>query len=216
MQNPIYFDYNATTPVDPKVLEAMLPYFTGNFENAASRHRSGGLLNKEVNAVRNEILDFLHAKSGEIIFTSGATEAINLALTGFAEQNKEKGKHIITVQTEHPAILDTCKYLESKGFDITYLPVGRNGLINPQELRLTLREDTLLVSVMLVNNETGVIQDLKSLSDIVHEHGAYFMTDATQAFAKIDINVDESGIDILTFSGHKFYAPKGIGGLYIR
>lgn len=216
MQNPIYFDYNATTPVDPKVLEAMLPYFTGNFENAASRHRSGGLLNKEVNAVRNEILDFLHAKSGEIIFTSGATEAINLALTGFAEQNKEKGKHIITVQTEHPAILDTCKYLESKGFDITYLPVGRNGLINPQELKLTLREDTLLVSVMLVNNETGVIQDLKSLSDIVHEHGAYFMTDATQAFAKIDINVDELGIDILTFSGHKFYAPKGIGGLYIR
>lgn len=216
MQNLVYFDYNATTPVDPKVLESVLPYFTENFENAASRHRSGGLLNKQVNAVRNQILDFLRAKSGEIIFTSGATEAVNLALTGFAEQNKEKGKHIITVQTEHPAVLDTCKYLESQGFDITYLPVGKDGLLNPEVLKSTLREDTLLVSVMLVNNETGVIQDLKSLSDITHEHGAYFMTDATQAFAKIDINVEELGIDILTFSGHKFYAPKGIGGLYIR
>jgi len=216
MQNPIYFDYNATTPVDPTVLEAVLPYFSANFENAASRHRSGGLLNKEVNAVRNQVLDFLHAKSGEIIFTSGATEAINLALTGFAEQNKDKGKHIITVQTEHPAVLDTCKYLESQGFDITYLPVGKEGLINPEELKSALREDTLLVSVMLVNNETGVIQDLKALSVIAHEHGAYFMTDATQGFAKIDIDVEEWGIDLLTFSGHKFYAPKGIGGLYIR
>lgn len=216
MQNPIYFDYNATTPVDPIVLEAVLPYFTGNFENAASRHLSGGLLNKEVNTIRNQILDFLHAKSGEIIFTSGATEAINLALTGFAEQNKDKGKHIITIQTEHPAVLDTCKYLESQGFDITYLPIDLDGLINPEELKSTIREDTLLVSVMLVNNETGVIQDIKTLSDISHEHGAYFMTDATQAFAKIDINVEELGIDLLTFSGHKFYAPKGIGGLYIR
>lgn len=216
MQNPIYFDCNATTPVDPNVLEAVLPYFSSNFENAASRHRSGGLLNKEVNAVRNQILDFLHAKSGEIIFTSGATEAINLALTGFAKQNKDKGNHIVTVQTEHPAVLDTCKYLESQGFDITYLTVDRDGIINSDELKSALREDTLLISVMLVNNETGVIQDLKALSVIAHEHGAYFMTDATQAFAKIDINVEKLGIDILTFSGHKFYAPKGIGGLYIR
>lgn len=216
MQNPFYFDYNATTPVDPIVLEAVLPYFTGNFENAASRHRSGGLLNKEVNAIRNQILEFLHAKSGEIIFTSGATEAINLALTGFVEQNKDKGKHIITIQTEHPAVLDTCKHLESQGFDVTYLSVERDGLINPDKLRSALHSDTILVSIMLVNNETGVIQDLKALSTIAHEHGAYFMTDATQAFAKIEINVEELGIDILTFSGHKFYAPKGIGGLYIR
>lgn len=216
MQNRIYLDYNATTPVDPKVLETILPYFVGNFENSSSRHKSGAVLNKEVNAVRNQLLDFLKAKSGEIIFTSGATEAINLALTGFTDYNKKDGKHIITAQTEHHAILDTCKYLEKQGFAVTYLPVRQDGRIDPNDLKSALREDTILVSIMFVNNETGVIQDLKSLSTIAHENGTYFMTDATQAFSKIDIDVEELGIDILAFSGHKFYAPKGVGGLYIR
>ncbi|WP_293952379.1 MULTISPECIES: cysteine desulfurase family protein [unclassified Sphingobacterium] len=216
MKNDIYFDYNATTPVDPEVLTAALPYFLTTYENAASRHKSGSLINQEINIVREMLLGFLHSKSGEIIFASGATEAINLGLIGFAEYNKVRGKHIVTCRTEHPAVLDSCKYLEKQGFEITYLPVRNDGLINPQELKNAIKEDTILVSIMFVNNETGVIQDIKTLSTIAHENGSYFMTDATQAFSKIDINVEELGIDILTFSGHKFYATKGVGGLYIR
>lgn len=216
MNNQIYFDYNATSPTDPEVLNIILPYFNDHFQNAASRHSAGGALNQKVNEVRNQILNFLNAKSGKIIFTSGATEAINLALVGFVDQNKSKGKHIITSQSEHPAVLDTCKYLESQGYEITYLTICNNGLIDANRLKEVIREDTILVSIMHVNNETGVIQDLKTLSTIAHEHGAFFMTDATQSFGKIQIDIEDMGIDLLTFSGHKFYAPKGTGALFIR
>ena len=193
-----------------------MPYLSDNYANANSTHHFGVHAHEAVKTARNQVADLIGAETNEIIFTSGATEAINLALKGFSETYNKKGKHIITVSTEHPAVLDTCKQLETKGYEVTYLPVQFDGLINLSELKKALRPDTLLVSVMYVNNETGVIQPIKEISSLAHKSGAIFMTDATQAVGKIPINVDELGIDLMSFSGHKIYAPKGIGALFVR
>lgn len=212
----IYLDNNSTTPVDQRVLEAMMPFFINNFANANSTHQFGVGAYEAVKKARNQVADVIGAETNEIVFTSGATEAINIAIKGVVENYSDKGKHIITVQTEHSAVLDTCKYLEKKGFEVTYLKVKSDGLIDLNELKDSLRNDTVLVSVMYVNNETGVIQPIKEISDLAHNHNAFFMTDATQAVGKIELNVDDLGIDLLCFSGHKIYAPKGVGALYIR
>lgn len=211
-----YLDYNSTTPIDRRVLEAMLPFLNDNFANSSSTHHFGQSINEKVKQAREQIADFINSEPNELIFTSGATEAINIAIKGVAESYSSKGKHIITVSTEHKAVLDTCKDLERKGFEVTYLTVQPNGLIDLAELQKAIRPDTVLVSVMYVNNETGVIQPIKEIAKLAHEKGALFMTDATQAVGKIEIDVNDLGIDLLCFSAHKMYAPKGIGALYVR
>lgn len=216
VSNIIYLDNNATTKIDPRVLEAIMPYLTNEYGNPSSTHHFGLSINKAVNEARENVAELIDADRKEVIFTSGATESINLALRGFATKNQHKGKHIVTVETEHKAVLDTCKYLESVGFEITYLPVKHDGLIDLEMLKEKLRVDTILVCVMLSNNEIGVMQPLKEIAEMSHKVGATFMCDATQAVGKIPVNVDDLGIDLMAFSGHKFYAPKGIGCLYIR
>ncbi len=212
----IYFDYNASTPIDKNVLDIMLPYFNIHFSNASSSHASGQTAKSAVVNARKQIANLISSSDSEIIFTSGATEAINIAIKGIAEAYSNKGQHIITVKTEHKAVLDTCNYLESRGYEVTYLSVDENGLINLEDLRKAIRQDTILVCIMYVNNETGVIQPIEDISKIIHKAGALFFCDATQAVGKIPINVNELGIDLLCMSGHKMYAPKGIGALYVN
>jgi cysteine desulfurase len=202
--------------MDKRVLEAMTPYLTYNYANANSTHKFGVEAYEAVKSARSKVADLIGAETNEIIFTSGSTEAINLAIKGVAENYSSKGKHIITVATEHPAVIDTCKYLEFRGYRVTYLTVKSDGLIDLSELKMALKEETILVSVMLANNETGVLQPIKEVAALTHSAGAIFMTDATQAIGKIPVNIDELGIDLMCISGHKLYAPKGIGALFIR
>ncbi len=212
----IYLDYSATTPIDPRVLEAMMPYLTEVYANASSTHTFGLQAKEAVDHAREQIAGLIGSEKHEIVFTSGATEGINIAMKGIMAMNSRKGKHLITVETEHTAVLDTAKFLEKEGYEVTYLPVDSDGLVDPQSLKEAIRPDTVLVSIMYVNNETGVIQPIKELAYISHEAGALFMTDGTQAVGKLPISVEELGIDIMPFSGHKIYAPKGIGALYVR
>lgn len=217
MDLPIYLDNNATTPMDPRVLEAMLPYFTNKFGNAASRnHAFGWVAEEAVDYAREQIAKIIGATEKEIIFTSGATEADNLAIKGVFEMYKEKGNHIITMVTEHKAVLDTCKHVEKLGGKVTYLSPKSDGLIDLQELEVAMTSETILVSIMYGNNEIGVIQPIKEISAIAHKYGALFMTDATQAVGKIPVDVIADGIDLLAFTAHKMYGPKGVGALYVR
>jgi cysteine desulfurase len=214
---PIYLDYASTTPLDPRVLEEMIPYFLEDFGNAASNaHSFGERAAKAVKDSRVIIADAINALHEEIHFTSGATEAINLALKGAFYSYGSSKPHIITLQTEHKAVLDTCSYLEEIGADITYLPVNSNGLVNIEQLKLSIRKDTLLVSIMTANNETGVIQDIAQIGAICKAQSVLFFTDATQAICKIPMNVVEQSVDMLCFSAHKIYGPKGVGGLYVK
>jgi len=215
--NPIYFDYAATTPTDSRVLEEMLPYFSQIYGNASSStHLQGDTAKKAVKRAQSQIAELISAEPEEIYFTSGSTESINLVIKGIFESSTGKNKHFITVKTEHKAVLDTCGYLEGLGASITYLDVDSDGLIDLDELENSITESTVLVSVMYANNETGVLQDVNAIGEICKKHNVLFFSDATQALGKVDFNVTDMPIDMLCFSGHKMYGPKGIGGLYIR
>jgi cysteine desulfurase len=217
MKYPIYMDYNATTPLDKRVLEAMLPYLTEHFGNAASRsHAYGWKAAEAIDTARQQVADLLGASEKEIVFTSGATESVNLAIKGTFEALRHKGNHIITIKTEHKAVLDTCQHLGKLGANITYLDVDSEGNISLENLEKAIRTETILISVMAANNETGVIYPIKEIAKIAHKYSILFHTDATQALGKIPINVLEDEIDLLSFSGHKIYGPKGVGALFIR
>jgi len=214
---PIYLDNNATTPMDPRVLETMIPYFTEHFGNAASRnHPFGWEAEEAVDYAREQVAKLIGADPKEIIFTSGATEGDNLAIKGVYEMYASKGNHIITANTEHKAVLDTCKHIEKSGGEVTYLNVQADGLIDLKELEAAIKPTTILIAIMYANNEIGVIQPVKEIAAIAKKHGVLFFTDATQAVGKIPVDVIKDGIDLLTFTGHKMYGPKGIGALYVR
>ena len=214
---PLYLDNQATTPTDPRVVEAMLPYFTEKFGNPHSRSHSYAWAAEDAcETARKHVADLIGATSKEVIFTSGATESNNLALKGLAEFYGDKKKHIVTLKTEHKCVLDTCRHLEQKGFKVTYLPVQTNGIVDLELLKATITEETLLVSIMAVNNEIGVIQPLEAIGKICREKGAFFHSDIAQAFGKIEIDVEKFNIDLASISGHKIYGPKGIGALFIR
>jgi len=214
---PIYLDYQATTPMDPRVLEAMLPYFTYKFGNPHSRSHSYGWEAEEgVEKARGQVAKLIGADEKEVIFTSGATESNNLAIRGVAEFYKDRKNHIVTTVTEHKCVLDTCRHLQEQGFEVTYLPVQKNGLIDLDALRAAITDKTVVVSVMAVNNEIGVIQPLAEIGKICREKKAFFHTDAAQAVGKIPLDVEAMNIDLMSISGHKIYGPKGIGALYVR
>ena len=217
MKLPVYLDNNATTKVDPRVLDAMIPYFTEDFGNAASRnHPFGWKAEEGVDYAREQIAALIGANEKEIIFTSGATESNNLALKGVFEMYAEKGRHIITAVTEHKAILDTCKHLEKQGAEITYLHPAENGLLTIAQVEEAIRPDTILVTIMFGNNEIGVLQPIREIAALCKKHGVLFHSDATQAVGKIPVDVVADNIDLMSFTAHKMYGPKGIGVLYVR
>ncbi|HUQ64826.1 MAG TPA: IscS subfamily cysteine desulfurase [Flavitalea sp.] len=214
---PVYLDHNATTPCDPRVVEAMIPYFTEQFGNAASRnHPFGWQAEEAVDYAREQVAKLIGCDPKEIIFTSGATESDNLAIKGVFDMYASKGNHIITATTEHKAVLDTCKHVEKAGGEVTYLEVNPEGLINLEELEAAITPKTILIAIMFANNEIGTIQPVREISRIAKKHGVLFFTDATQAVGKVPVDVQQDGIDLMAFSSHKMYGPKGIGALYVR
>ncbi len=219
MKLPIYLDYSATTPVDPRVAEKMMQYLTvdGIFGNPASRsHRFGWQAEEAVDIARNEIAALVGADPREIVFTSGATESNNLALKGAASFYQKKGKHIITCKTEHKSVLDTCRQLEREGFEVTYLSPGRNGILDLKQLETVMRPETVLVSVMHVNNEIGVVQDIRAIGELCRNQGVIFHVDATQSIGKIPVDLSQLKVDLMSFSAHKIYGPMGVGALFVR
>jgi len=215
MQNPIYLDYNASTPVDPRVLQEMLPYLKEKFGNPSSSHPYGVALKAGIEQARERVAALLGCTASEIIFTSGATESNNMVIKGIAKA-AGKGKHFITSQIEHPAVLEPCRNLERFGYSVTYLPVNKEGMVNPVDLENAITPNTALVTIMHSNNEVGTIQDIPALAKIASSRGVLFHTDAAQSVGKVRIQVEDLGVDFLTIAGHKFYAPKGIGALYIK
>jgi cysteine desulfurase len=217
LQLPVYMDYHATTPCDPRVLEAMLPYFSHQFGNASSKgHVYGWQAAEGVQIAREELASLIHADPSEIIFTSGATESINLAIKGVYEMLLGKGRHIITISTEHRAVLDTCNHLEKLGAEVSYLPVQPDGRIDLEILKSAIRHDTILIAIMHANNETGVLQPVQAIGETAKKRGIVFFTDATQTLGKISVDVKRDEIDLLACSAHKMYGPKGVGALYVR
>ena len=217
MKFPVYMDNHSTTPMDPRVLEAILPYFTEKFGNAASRnHQFGWEAEEAVENARKQIAKLIHCDAKELVFTSGATESDNLALKGVVEMYKDKGNHIITAPTEHRAVLDTCKSLEKRGIQVTYLPVDKEGRVNPEDVRRAITDKTILISIMLANNEIGTINPIAEIGKIAKEKGILFHCDATQGVGKIPVDVNQLAVDLMSFTAHKIYGPKGIGALYVR
>ena len=214
--NDIYLDYNATTPIDPRVAEAMLPYVHGLFGNPSSGHSFGLAARRGVDVARGQVASMLGCSPDDLIFTSGGTEANNHAIKGVAEAHCQRGNHIITSSIEHPAVTEVCRYLERHGFKVTYLPVDKFGLVDPGDVENAITPETILVTVMHANNEVGAIQPIAEIADIAHRHGALVHSDCAQSVGKVPVRVDELGVDLLSIAGHKLYAPKGIGALYIR